>query len=176
MFWRILKRHKYKCPKCGLEHDELPAIGFDEPYYFSILSNKEKAEITELSSDFCIIRHHDQTDRFIRAFLTIQVNDACEDLDYGIWVSVSEKTFNQYEAEFDNPSETRSYFGRISNEIKDYEQSTLGIHVNIETRLDGNRPELIPHESDHPLVAEWKSGITFIEAESRVNKLSRQDG
>ncbi len=171
MFWKKKKNKPFKCPQCGKAHDELPAIGFNEPYYYSILSEPNKTIQTELSSDFCIIKHPEQTDRFIRTYLRIHVNDACENLDYGVWVSVSEKTFNEYESEFKNNTEGKTYFGRIANEIEDYEESTLGLHVNIETRSGGIRPEIIPHESNHVLIKEWEQGISFKEAKKRIDRL-----
>lgn len=92
-------------------------------------------------------------------------------MDYGVWVSVSELTFNEYKSEFCDNQEGKSYFGRVSNEIADYKESTLGIHVNVETRSGGSRPELIPHESEHRLVSDWKKGITISEAKKRLKEL-----
>lgn len=173
MFWDKFKRKKTKfvCPSCGKAHDELPAIGFKFPYHYDILSEKDKNEIAEISDDFCVITYPEQTDRFIRTVLTIQINESCESLDYGIWVSVSEKTFNEYESNFKKESESKTYFGTICNEIKDYKESTLNLRVNIETRKDGLRPDILPHEAEHKLVYHWKNGITFREAEDRVNKI-----
>lgn len=179
MFWKKRNKEKVKsftCPKCGETHDKLAAIGFDEPHYYSILNEKDKKELAELTADFCTIRHADQTDRFIRTFLRMQINDTCEDLDYGVWVSVSEQTFNDYESEFENNPNGKTYFGMIANEIQDFEESTLGIHVNIETRADGSRPEIVPHKSEHQLIKEWEKGIKIEEAETRVDKLMNNIG
>jgi len=170
-FRKKKKTTESKCSTCGETHDELPALGFVTPFYYDILSKKDKEEIAEISSDFCIINHPNQTDRFIRTVLTIQINDACEDLDYGVWVSLSEKSFNDYEADFKNDAEEKTYFGMISNEIPDYEQSTLGLHVNVNTRNGGIRPEIIPHQNDHKLIADWQNGITLAEAEKRVERM-----
>jgi len=146
------KEAKCKCEHCGESHDELPALAFNAPFYYTVLKEVDKERIAECSSDFCIIQHEDQTDRFIRTVMTIQINDACEDLDYGIWVSVS---------------------GMICNEIPDYETSTLGLHVNINTQKQGIRPEIIPHQKDHQLVRDWEDGITIEEAVSRVDKMMK---
>lgn len=174
MFWDKFRKHKkkeFKCPTCGETHDELPAIGFKAPYHYEILSENDKNEIAELSDDFCVISYPDQIDRFIRTVLSIQVNDACENLEYGIWVSVSENTFNEYKSNFNKDSEPKTYFGMICNEIIDYEESTLNLHVNIETRNEGLRPEIIPHNAEHKLVSDWENGITIEEAEKRVEKI-----
>lgn len=165
------KEATYKCEHCGESHDQLPALAFNAPYYYAILKEEDKENIAECSSDFCIIRHEDQTDRFIRTVMTIQVNDACEDLDYGIWVSVSEKTFDEYKANFNKDHIETTYFGMICNEIPDYEASTLGLYVNVNTQDGGVRPEIIPHKKDHKLVRDWEDGITIEEAVSRVEKM-----
>lgn len=165
------KEGKYKCEHCGESHDELPALAFNAPFYYAVLNQEEKEKIAEISSDFCVIRHHDQTDRFIRTVMTIQINDACEDLDYGIWVSVSEKTFGEYKANFKKADREATYFGMICNEIPDYEASTLGLHVNVNTQNEGIRPELIPHQKDHQLVKDWEKGISIEEAVNRVDKM-----
>ena len=167
------KKTEFKCSNCGEIHDELPALGFKTPYYYETLNETDKKQIADISSDFCVIEHENQTDRFIRTVLTIQINDACENLDYGIWVSLSEDSFNEYENDFKNNAEEKTYFGMISNEIPDYEISTLGIHVNVNTRNGGIRPEIIPHQNEHKLIADWEKGITIKEAEKRVERMKK---
>jgi len=177
MFWKKSKyKIKSKCPKCGKVHDELPAIAFLSPDYYNYLSDEDKENIAELSADFCIIRYSEQIDRFIRTTMTLKIIDACEDLDYGIWVSVSEKTFEEYKTEFKNNIEGKTYFGRICNEIPEYNESTLGLHVNVGTRANGIRPEIIPHQSEHDLINDWEKGITIAEAERRVQNMMNNDG
>lgn len=162
---------EYRCSTCGQVHDQLPALGFSAPYYYDVLSDQDKVEMAEISSDFCIIRHPEQIDRYIRATLTIQIMDACEDMDYGVWVSLSEKSFNEYQAEFKENTAGKTYFGRLCNAIPDYEETTLGLHVNVITRSEGFRPDLMPHQSEHLLIKDWKKGISIAEAEKRVEKV-----
>tara|TARA_B100001765_G_scaffold201047_1_gene154086 strand:+ start:3615 stop:4169 length:555 start_codon:yes stop_codon:yes gene_type:complete len=173
LFKKKQKINEYKCATCGQVHDDLPALGFTTPFYYETLNERDKEEIAEISSDFCIINHEDQTDRFIRTVLTIQVNDACENLDYGIWVSLSQKSFNEYEADFKNDGEEKTYFGMICNDIPDYEKSTLGLHVNVNTRKGGIRPEIIPHQNEHKLITDWENGISIAEAEKRVDRMKK---
>lgn len=170
IFQKKPKASDFKCANCGLVHDELPALGFAAPYYYDVLSEDDKASIAELTTDFCVIRHEEQTDRFIRATLTIPINDACENLDYGIWVSLSEKSYDEYKSEFKSNVEGRTYFGMVSNVIPDYEESTLGLHVNVNTRSNSMRPELIPHQKEHELILDWENGITIKDAENRINR------
>lgn len=173
LFKKKQKLAEYKCSSCGKVHDELPAIAFITPFYYDALNESDKKEIAEISSDFCVITYEDQIDRFIRTTLTIQINDACENLDYGVWVSLSEKSFNEYESEFKNNIEGKTYFGRICSDIIDYDESTLGLHVNVVTRSNGIRPEIVPHENEHKLVLECTKGITLNEALKRIEKMEK---
>ncbi len=173
MFWKkknkVLKKLQV-CSTCGKEHSGLPALGFLEPTNYADLTNQEKSEMAECDTDFCIIRHPEQTDRYIRACLHVPVVDTCDELQYGVWVSLSEKSFESYKKTYQIDCEKEIYFGRIANWIGCYDDSTIGLHVNVETRNGGIRPELFPHESEHPLVKDWVSGITYEEALRRVGQ------
>jgi len=61
----------------------------------------------------------------------------------------------------------------ISNDILDYDESTLGLPVNVNTRKGGIRPEIIPHQNEHKLIADWEKGITVADAEKRVERAKR---
>lgn len=50
-----------------------------------------------------------------------KVNDHSEDLEYGLWVSVSQKSFQDYSGNFQNPNHEAKYFGWLSNDIPEYE-------------------------------------------------------
>jgi hypothetical protein len=163
---------QYKCSICGKVHTELPHLSFDSPFNYGILSDKDKEEIAELSSDFCVIKYEDQTDRFIRAVLFQKINDHSESLGYGIWVSLSEKNFNDYTEHFEDNDYEATYFGFLCSNISGYE-TTLSIRTNVELRKGGNRPEVIPHEDqmDNPFVMDYYNGITLAEAERRIHEI-----
>jgi hypothetical protein len=124
---------KYTCNKCGLEHEEWPALTYNAPVSYYNLTDEEKNTIAEIGSDHCIITYEDQTDRFIRCTLVQKVNEHCQDLEYGIWVSLSEKSYNDYADNFDNKNHVTTYFGYLCNNIPGYE-STLSVHTNVYTK------------------------------------------
>lgn len=158
----------YKCANCGNEHEEWPALTFSMPDAYYWLSEEEKSSIADIGSDHCTITYKDQTDRFIRCTLTQKVDNHCEDLEYGIWVSLSEKSYNDYVDNFDNENHVTTYFGYLSNSIPGYE-GTLNIHTNVNTRAGNHRPEVMPHDSfDHPFVTDYYNGISKDEAERRI--------
>ena len=75
---------KFACASCGKVHGDWPTLAFSCPDNYEYLSAEDKQTIAELDSDFCVIRHPEQVDRFIRCTLTQKVNDYCKDLDYGL--------------------------------------------------------------------------------------------
>lgn len=160
---------RYTCPTCGEEHDDWPSLAFSSPCPYNELSDEEKNTTAELSNDFCVVRYEDQTDRFIRAVLFQKVNDHCEDLHYGVWVSLSEKSFDDYKAHFQDDEHEAVYFGYLCNRIAGYDR-TLSVKANVVLSKGGNRPEVIPHDDqlDNAFVADYYNGITRAEAESRI--------
>lgn len=162
---------KFKCSCCGEIHDEWPALTFIAPDNYSCLSEEDKKSIGYIDSDFCTINYNDQIDRFIRCTLIQKVNDHCEDLDYGFWVSLSEKSYVDYEKNFKKDSQEKVYFGWLCNDIIDYEFSE-SIPMDVITRINGQRPELIPHKGfDHPFVKDYYNGISKKEAERRISNM-----
>ena len=160
----------FNCSVCGQVHEGFPALGFDAPYFYHNLSDKDKEEIAELSDDFCIIRHPDQTDRFIRVVLNQKIIDFPETLQYGVWVSLSEKSFNDYKEHYNSTDHLTTYFGYLSNQLPSYD-NTLSIKTNVETAADNNRPEIFPHDDqmDNPFVRDYFEGISREEAERRIH-------
>ena len=162
---------KYTCSCCGLEHTQWPALTYMSPDSYHVLSEEQKKALATLNSDFCEIRHPDQVDRFIRCTLTQKVVDHCEDLEYGLWVSLSEKSFSDYSANFNNENHETSYFGWLSNDIPEY-RFEKSIPTTVFTRTGLQRPEIIPHESfEHPFVKDYYSGITKQDAERRIRAM-----
>ena len=160
----------YTCTSCGEKHEDMPALCFATPDPYSQLSEEERiAYQAECDSDFCIIRYPDQTDRFIRAVLLIPIIGHEETLEYGVWVSVSEKSFNDYQSDFHDNPENVVYFGRICNRLPPYESDTFGLHCNVVTQSDNRRPLLQLHQgSEHPLVRDFYHGIEYAEAQARI--------
>jgi hypothetical protein len=162
---------KYTCSCCGKEHEEWPSLAYASPTNYNMLSENEKQDIAELDSDFCVIHHANQTDRFIRCVLTQKVIDHCDNLEYGLWVSLSEKSFKNYSENFNNDNHETSYFGWLSNDLPDYEFNER-IPTTVLTKTGNQRPEIIPHQgNEHPFVKDYYNGITKTEAERRIKAM-----
>jgi hypothetical protein len=166
----------YKCNKCGIEHDSWPALTYLTPSNYHDLTDEEKQKIATLSDDFCTIEYENQTDRFIRCTLFQKVNDYCDNLDYGLWVSLSEKSYNDYYDNFKNENHEASYFGWLCNWIPDY-SNTINIPMTVFTKKGNQRPEIIPHKDfDHSFVRDYYNGIDKLEAERRINEMIKNVG
>ena len=161
---------KYTCNRCGKEHEGRPAIAFDSPFHYRELSDDEKHSIATLTGDFCVIKYDDQTDRFIRTIIHQKVNDDCETLDYGIWVSLSEESYMDYYDNYDNEKHEATYFGYICNMLPGYED-TLSIRANVVLR-GKIRPEVIPHDDqqNNNFVKDYYTGINKDTADKRVKE------
>jgi hypothetical protein len=55
---------------------------------------------------------------------------------------------------FHNNEHKAAYFGFLANWVPGYE-STLSLHADVVLSKGGNRPEVMPHESDHPFVQDY---------------------
>lgn len=162
---------EFTCSCCGKVHEEWPALAYDSPDHYALLSDEDKENIAELTSDFCMIKYPDETDRFIRGVLFQKVNDYNENLDYGIWVSLSEKSFLDYKEHFNDNEYNATYFGWICNTLEGHDY-TLSIPANVCLKGDGKRPEIIPHQNhEHPFVYEYYNGIIKAEAEKRIHSM-----
>lgn len=162
---------RYKCACCGKQHTSWPALAYKAPSEYDQLFEEEKQSIGSLTSDFCIINYGDQTDRFIRVVLNQKVIDHCEDLQYGLWVSLSEASFEDYSGHYKDPNHQTQYFGWLSNNIPEYEFNEF-IPCTVVTQVDDRRPVIHPHHDfDHPLVYDYYNGITKEEAEKRIKSM-----
>ena len=171
-----MNKTTYTCTACGKEHEVWPALAYSSPSAYHNLSEEEQQQIAKLDPDFCVINYPDQTDRFIRVTYTQKVIDHCETLEYGLWVSLSEKSFQDYSDNYNNEEHEASYFGWLSNELPDYDFSNGSIPTTVYTRTNHYRPYIVPHEDyDHPFVHDYYNGITFAEAERRVRHLLQQN-
>lgn len=162
---------KYKCAECGKMHEGWPAIAYITPHYYDILSDEDKElYVKELNDDFCVIEHEDQTDYFIRAILLLEVKGNCQPLNYGIWVSLSASSFEDYNEHFFTEDYDATYFGYISSNIPGY-NNILHTKANVVYTGGRQRPEVIPHDNqtDNDFTLDYYNGITIKEAEKRIN-------
>lgn len=163
---------KFTCTCCGIEQDEYPALGYKTPVYYHSLSEEEK-EKAQIDSDTCIVEDGEHTHRFIRVVLRQKVNDSCQDLDYGVWVSLSEKSFTDYTENCKLEDHKEIYFGWLNASFPPYELEEMeGIKTDVITQGGNSRPFIeIQTNQDKPsrFVDDYHNGISKEEAENRIN-------
>jgi hypothetical protein len=160
-------QYAWTCSCCGKQFDTLPLDwAFDAPSYWNDIPEAERAARGKLSSDFCIADEH----FFIRGCLQIPIIGSDEMLVWGVWVSQSAASFERAQELFDrNPDPDEGpRFGRLSNGIRIYHPSTLGLPSDVYFQPDNQRPLIRLHDGDHPLIVEQRNGITLARVEEIV--------
>jgi hypothetical protein len=94
--------------------------------------------------------------------LEIPIVGTSDRFRYGIWSSLSEKSFKRVVELWDDPARVSEtpYFGWLSNSLPGYPE-TLNLPADVVTRETDLRPVMELHDGDHPLVAEQREGITM---------------
>jgi len=153
----------FKCRKCSKIHEGSPSYGFDAPWHYSCLRVEEKVN-AELKSDTCVISHDEGVNRFIRAVLEVPIHGVDQPFMWGVWVSLSEKSFARYLDTWDDPDESDSYFGWFCNRLPYYED-TINLKTQVRPRRGGIRPFLELERSGHLLAEHFLDGISVQQAQ-----------
>lgn len=130
-----------------------------------------------LDSDLCKITHDKGTDYFIRTILEIPIHGIAESFMWGVWVSLSEKSFVRYVETYDDPVEGDGFFGWLCNGLPGYPDTT-SLAADVRVQLDGTRPTLHLHrgdpDEDHPLVIDQYEGISVQRAQELAEYIGHQ--
>lgn len=162
----------FTCTCCGKLHEGSPSFSFDAPWQYASLSEAQKESMAKLSSDFCTITHGEGTDYFIRTVLEIPIHGVTEPFAWGVWVSLSEKSFRRYVETYDDPVAGDGFFGWVCNKLPVYaHERALAADVIIQT--GGRRPKLYLHhgsESDDQVVLDQLNGISIARAQELAER------
>lgn len=163
-----MQAHTYRwtCRCCGQVKTGLPMdLGYHSPAGWDDLTDAERAR-SHLDEDFCLMRHADgAVDRFIRAVLPIPVPEIEDEFRFGVWVSVSEKSWKSYgKATLESGCELDICFGCLCHDLPDMPES-FGLHANVEFQDNGMRPRIFLHEQDHALVEAQMHGVNVAQVE-----------
>ena len=147
----------FKCSSCGKIHDELPDIGYREPYYTFGLPTAEKARRVRLSTDLCAL---DEEHYFVRGLLQLPIQGSSETLGFGVWSSLSKANFSRYREHYDEDlSNWEPMFGWLSNQLPVF-PDTLSLPLRVQTQGKGTRPFFMLENEDHELVRAQRDGIS----------------
>jgi hypothetical protein len=118
----------------------------------------ERAVRCILDADTCIV---DQTFFFVRGCLEIPVQGEPEPFIWGVWVSLSRSSFDQFVEclESAEHSHIGPFFGWLSAELP-HCPSTENLKARVHLRNDGVRPYIELEPTEHPLAVEQRCGMT----------------
>ncbi len=142
--------------------------GFDEPSHW----DGGKSTDDFLSEDLCVWTDDaGEKAYFIRGVLHIPVVDSDETLGYGVWSSLSRRSYERVVELWEDAGRVHEdpYFGWLSNSIAGYPE-TLNLACDVVTADLNLRPAIVLHEGDHPLIREQREGITM----ARVQEIAAE--
>jgi hypothetical protein len=144
---------RFTCAGCGQIHDGLPRdFGMPAPAL-----TPEALSRATLTSDTCTLGD----EHFVRACLELPIIGGPGPFVYGVWVSLSQQSFEQFMAHatlrtryLDGP-----YFGWFCTELAHW-PSTLHLKTRVHLRPPPLRPVIELEPTDHPLAVAQREGIT----------------
>lgn len=137
------------------------------PDQYACLSEEQRAVMGKISRDFCTITHEEGTDYFIRAVLEVPIHGVAEPFLWGVWVSLSEKSFTRYVETYVSPVEGDGFFGWVCNAISAYPYEGSRA-ADVVVQLGGQRPKVVLHRrdpEDDSLVIDQVHGISVARAQ-----------
>ncbi|WP_050772517.1 MULTISPECIES: DUF2199 domain-containing protein [Burkholderia cepacia complex] len=152
---------RFKCSQCSEWHEGEPSIGFKVPGYLLDIAEADREARAWWSEDQCVI---DSRYFFVRACLEIPIIDAAEPFLWGIWVSLSELNFKDYEARLASGDLGGPYFSWLANQLPGY-PSVEGLKARTFPQVGTDRPLIELEQTNHPLSIDFHSGITEARAQ-----------
>jgi len=141
----------YRCRTCGEQHEGIPDLAFDAPYYYRADEGPE-VPASQLIADTCVIGD----DHFVRGVLEIPVRGLDRSFAYGVWVSLSPANFGRYVAAPDAAS--GPHFGWFASRLPGY-PDTLNLKTQVYFQGAALRPRIVVEPTSHPLAIEAHQGI-----------------
>ena len=153
---------RFTCATCGSVHEGAPSFAYPRPAAAWDVPEDERPERVYLTEDACVV---DGETFYIRVVLEIPIHGMDEPFTWGVWVSQSRESFQRYLATFDDDQTGMGSFGWLEVLMPGFARNGLGEPVeflacDVAWRSPGQRPVVILHESDHPLHAAQRDGIS----------------
>lgn len=164
----------FECTSCGQLHEGMPTFGAKAPLSYYEISEIERAERCDLGSDDCVI---DGKYFFVRGCLEIPVQGQNDPFIWGVWVSLSQESFDEWIKHFGEAkrSHIAPFFGWVNTWLKPY-PDTMNLKTNVHLRNDGIRPFIELEPTDHPLAIEQREGITVERVAEIYTQMVHENG
>lgn len=161
----------FVCSVCGEHHDELMLdIRMALPEAVFELPDEERDQRAEIGDDSGVFRSRDgAVHYYVRGLLEIPVPSLDRYFGYGAWIEVDGQSYDRL-SELWNDEQGQDeppFAGRLANELAPY-GGTVGLPVMLQLREVELLPTVELVETDHPLRADQRTGIS----EARAHELS----
>lgn len=153
----------FECAICGELHEGSPSFAFRAPDTY-LEQPKEVQDAGELGTDLCRYEDEDGMHYFIRVCLEVPIHGVSQPFLWGVWVSLSKKSFDRYVETYDKPDTSDRYFGWLCNYLPYYE-NTFALKTQVHPREGGTRPYIELENSGHPLCSDYHNGISIERAQ-----------
>ena len=166
---------KFKCSTCGQVHDaEEISFGASAPVQWNLITQSER-EKSALGGEQCEIESAEGKSYYIRACLNIPIRHTDRQFTWGVWCSLSEKSYAEISAHWNDPDRVKlgPYFGWLSTKIPEY-PDTMYLKTKVHQRDVGQRPIVELESSNHPLSVDQRNGISTEHLRQIVETLLHQ--
>ena len=165
---------EFACACCGQIHRGMPTFAAEAPLAYYAVRDPQRPTRCQLSSDDCVI---DETAFFVRGCIEIPVRGQLDPFIWGVWVSLSEKSFQQYRASYSEPKRAHigPFFGWLNTQLTPY-PDTLNLKTRVHLRDDGIRPFIELEPTVHPLAVEQREGISMERVVELHTQMIHPDG
>jgi hypothetical protein len=158
----MIMKEGFKCSCCGEFHEGLPLdYGAEFPDYYFEIPAEEREERVYADGDICVV---DDEYFFIRGCIEIPILDGEDSFVWGVWCSLSEKSFKRT-MELQDAEDAESeppFFGWLNTSLpEEIYPETLNLKTNVYLRNNNQRPFIELQPCEHPLAIEQRSGITM---------------
>jgi hypothetical protein len=163
---------QFVCTSCGERHDLSDlSLGADWPVQWELLSPQDR-ERSLLGEEQCIIESGEGLHHFVRTCLEIPVRGTGAVFTWGVWVSLSERSFEEMSEHWEDPERTTlgPYFGWLCTTIPEY-PDTVFLTTRVHQRAVGLRPTVELEPTEHPLAVHQREGIEPAELQEIVRKV-----
>lgn len=150
---------EFKCNTCNETHQGIPTFGYDFPINYLDVPKEQREERCFLTSDTCVI---DDEFFFVRGCVEIPVHGEKEPFIWGVWVSLSEKSFFRFEELYEVAERDQEppFFGWLNACFADYAEKDDFLKTNVYLRNNGIRPYIDIEPTEHRLAIEQREGIS----------------
>jgi hypothetical protein len=166
----------FVCSVCGEHHDELlldVRMGLPEAVFE--LSAEEREERAEIAEDSGILRSAEDGEHFyVRGLLEIPIPSLDRYFGYGAWIEVDARSYDRLGELWDDERGQHEppFAGKLANELAPYE-GTVDLPVMIQLREVELLPAVELVETDHPLRADQRAGISEARAHELASAVAR---